>query len=98
MKPTDIENEPELQQILWACYECSQTDLVAAGEGSVCYSSMIDSYKKKFRSEFHPAKLYWLTKLGFLKQAHASRGGNRRYYTITNRDRVLQLLKKWKLK
>jgi hypothetical protein len=53
------------------------------------------TYRRMFGGEFHPAKLYRLTKLGFLTQDDTSRGGHRRYYRITNPALVEALVKKW---
>ena len=97
MKADEIENEPELQQVLWACYKYWQNESLPAHERVVCYSWIVGLYNERFGAKFHPSKLHHLTKLGFLKEDDTSRSGHRRYYKITNPDQVNELLMKWGL-
>lgn len=96
-KVLDIDEDPELQHVLWACHTYWQTEPLPVDQRAVCYSWVIRPYKKAFGERFHQSKLYQLTKLGFLRQADSSRAGNRRYYTIVSPDEVADLLKRWNL-
>ena len=96
MPAKEIEGNIELQQVLWACFNYWQTqESLPLQERSICFNWVIDSYKEKFGSRFHQSKLKNLVKLGFLKPADTTRGGNRRYYTIVDPDRVNELLQQW---
>jgi len=97
MKTREIENNSELQRVLWACYKYWEGESSPPQERVICYSWVIGSYKDRFGTEFHQSKLYVLTKLGFLKQDDTARGGNRRYYKIVSPNQVGDLLKKWSL-
>jgi len=97
IKLTDIENDTELKRVLWACLEYWQREPLPLDQRANCYRWVIGPYKKAFGTEFHQSRLYRLTKLGFLRQAGSSRGGNRRYYTIIGPGQVADLLKKWNI-
>ncbi len=97
MIASDIEKDVELQRVLWSCYEYWCSEPLPADQRVVCYSWVIGPYEKAFRTQFHHSRLYRLTKLGFLRQADTSRGGNRRYYTLINPERIAGLLRKWNL-
>ena len=55
----------ELQRVLLECYEYWQTEPLPSEQRSICYSWVSSSHRRMFGGEFHPAKLYQLTKLGF---------------------------------
>jgi hypothetical protein len=95
MNVAEIEKSPELQRVLLACYEYWQGEPLPLEQRSVCYSWVSGTHRQMFGSEFHPAKLYQLTKLGFLKQDDTSRGGHRRYYKIADPGLVESLARKW---
>lgn len=97
MIATDLENNAELQRVLWACYKYWQGEPLPVDQRAVCYSWVIRPYEKAFGAQFHQSRLYRLTKLGFLQQAETSRGGGRRYYTLINPEGIVGLLKKWNL-
>jgi hypothetical protein len=97
MKTDEIENEPELQQVLLACYKYWQDESLPANERVICYNWIVGLYSEKFGAKFHPSRLRHLIKLGFLKENDTSRGGHRRYYEIINPDQVHELLMKWGL-
>ncbi|GEM_PF-1587917 len=97
MKTGEIENDSELQRVLWACYKYWQSELLPAHKRNVCYSWIVGLYDERFGAKFHPSKLRRLTRLGFLKEDDTSRGGHRRYYQIISPSHVDELLRKWGL-
>lgn len=97
MKPIDIDNDKELQRVLWACYEYWRNEPLPVEDRELCYSWVVGPYKKRFGTQFHQSKLGMLARLGWLNQADTSRGGGRRYYTIPTPERVKELLKNSKL-
>ncbi len=97
MTADEIENNSELQRVLWACYKYWQDESLPANERAICYNWIIGLYSEKFGAKFHPSRLRQLTKLGFLKEDDTSRSGRRRYYEIINPDQVNELLMKWGL-
>lgn len=92
----DINRDSELQRVLLACFEYWQTEPLPVEKRVICYSWVVGTYKKMFGSEFHPSKLYQLTKLGFLMQDDSARGGNRRYYKIVNPTLVESIANQWR--
>jgi len=97
MRVEEIENNPELQRVLWACYKYWQGESLPPRERVICYGWILRLYEDKFGVRFHQSRLGQLAKLGFLEQADTSRGGRRRYYKIVDPDRVDALLRKWNL-
>ncbi len=97
MKVDELENDSELQRVLWACYEYWLGESQPVHERTICYNWVVGRYSEKFGVKFHPSRLRHLTKLGFLKEDDTSRGGHRRYYKIINPNRVDELLRKWSL-
>ncbi len=95
MKSADLDRDSELQRVLLACYEYWQNEPLPTNDRFVCYSWVIGIYQRMFGGWFHQAKLYQLTKLGFLKQDDTSRSGHRRYYKIVNPGLVEGLAKQW---
>ena len=97
MRANEIENDLELQRVLWACHKYWQSESLPPHERAICYSWVLRLYEDRFATKFHQSRLRRLTKLGFLEQDDTSRGGHRRYYKITDPNRVDNLLRKWDL-
>lgn len=97
MKALEIENDPELQGVLWACYKYCHDESLPSYERVICYSWIVGLYNERFGTKFHQSKLRKLTKLGFLKGDDTSRDWHRRYYKIINPNQVQKLLRKWSL-
>ncbi len=97
MGANKIEDNLELQRILWACYKYWQSESLPPYERIICYTWVLGPYEKRFGTKFHQSRLRNLTKLGLLKQDQTSRGGNRRYYKIADPTQLSVLLRKWKL-
>ena len=76
---------PELQRILWACYDYWQAEPLPADDRTVCFSWVEGSYRTRFGGTFHQSRLAALAKLGYLVPDDSSRGGGRRYYRLTTR-------------
>ncbi len=94
MKPDRIENNPELQRVLWACYKYWQGETEPPHERTICYDWVAKPYKERFGGTFHQSRLRYLTELGFLKGDDTARGGHRRYYKIIDPKQVEDLLMK----
>jgi len=75
---------PELQRVLWACYQCWASSPVPPDQRMICYEWISGAYRDKFAADFHQSRLAALVKLGFLRPGHSVRGGARRYYTIVD--------------
>lgn len=99
MGTSEIENELELQQVLWACYTYwkRQGEALPPNERVVCYKWVRGPYEDRFGTRFHQSKLQRLAKLGFLEKDDTARGGSRRYYRIVEPEQVGELLRKWGL-
>ena len=97
MMVNEIENDRELQQVLWACYKCWRDEWLSPEKRIVCYTWVVRVYEERFGVQFHQSSLRRLAKLGLLKQGDTSRSGHRRYYRIVAPDQVDDLLKKWNL-
>lgn len=97
MRANEIENNAELQQVLWACHEYWQSESLPPHERTICYSWVVRLYEDRFGARFHQSKLRQLASLGFLQQDDTSRGGSRRYYKVVDPNGVANLLKKWGL-
>lgn len=97
MGPNEIEDDLELQRILWACYKYWDGESLPPQERIICYSWVLGPYEDRFGTKFHQSGLRRLTKLRFLEKDDTSRGGHRRYYKIVDPDRVGDLLRKWNL-
>ncbi len=95
MEAIEIENNMELQRILWACYEYWRKESLAPHERSICYTWVVKVYRGKFGTKFHQAALRRLVKLGFLQPDKTSQSGNRRYYRIVNPTQIGSLLQKF---
>jgi len=89
--------DPELQRVLWACLSYWSTEPNPFDERAVCYSWVARCYEGRFGGTFHQSGLQRLARLGLLAKDDTSRGGNRRYYRISNPKRVGELLEKWNL-
>ncbi|MFB0521206.1 MAG: hypothetical protein ACETWD_07245 [Desulfatiglandales bacterium] len=98
MRANEIENDLELQRVLWACYKYWQGEKsLPPDRRIICYSWVIGPYENRFGTKFHQSRLGRLAKLGFLKKGDTARSGHRRYYKIADPDRVDDLLRKWDL-
>lgn len=95
METIEIENNTELQRILWACYEYWRKETLAPHERSICYTWVVKVYEEKFGTKFHHATLRHLVKLGFLQPDETSQSGRRRYYRIKNPTQIGSLLQKF---
>lgn len=95
MRTEGIENNHELQQVLWACYRYWQNEALPPPERTICYSWVLRLHEERFGTRFHQSSLRRLAELGFLKQDDASRSGHRRYYRIMDPHGVEDLLRKW---
>jgi len=89
--------DQEARQVLWACYTYWHGLTCPEDQRSICYPWVLGTYHNRFGGEFHQSVLRRLATLGFLRQGDTSRGGNRRYYTLVNPDRVAELLGEWGL-
>lgn len=87
----------ESQRVLWACLTRWSTEPNPFHERAVCYSWVARCYKNRFGGTFHQSRLQHLARLGLLTKDDTSRGGDRRYYRISNPERLGELLKKWNL-
>lgn len=97
MGANEIEEDLELQRILWACYKYWQGESSPPDERDICYKWVLGTYENRFRTKFHQSRLRRLAKLRFLKQDDTSRTGHRCYYKIIDPNRVGELLSKWNL-
>jgi hypothetical protein len=95
MTANEIENNPELQRVLWACYKYWQGESLPPDERAICYSWVVRTYEERFGTRFHHSRLRDLAKLGFLNQDDDSRSGHRRYYKIVEPNLVNDLLNRW---
>lgn len=98
MKVAKEKVNPELQKVLWACYDYWRRMSIPEQERAVCYKWIRRSYQDRFGQRFHWSRLSKLADLGLLERdAETSRGGHRRYYKIPNPSLVYQLLSNWGL-
>ncbi|MBA7486373.1 hypothetical protein ES707_21931 [subsurface metagenome] len=97
MGENEIEEDLELQRILWACYKYWQSESLPSHERIICYNWVLRTYEERFGNKFHQSGLHHLTKLQLLKKEQTSRSGHRRYYKIVDPDQVGDLLRKWNL-
>jgi hypothetical protein len=95
MTAKEIENDSELQHVLWACYRYWQGEVQPPPERSICYSWVLRLHQERFGTKFHQSSLRRLMELGFLKQDDTSRSGHRRYYRIIDPQVIENLLRKW---
>lgn len=90
-----IENDPELQHVLWACYKYWAGESLPPDERLICYTWVKEVYEKEFGAQFQKSKLQHLAKLEFLSLGDTARGGRRRYYKLVDPDRIHEMLKSW---
>ncbi len=88
---------PELQRVLWACYQCWVTSPNPPATREIWYGWILGGYRERFSASFHQSALQQLAGLGFLQAGGNARGGRRRYYTLPNPERVRQALDQWGL-
>jgi hypothetical protein len=82
---TPLKDDLQLQQIALACLDYWNKEICAPDQRSICYSWVARRYAAMFGGSFHQSQLARLERLGFLaKDGDTSRGGDRRYYRITN--------------
>jgi hypothetical protein len=97
MKTHDLENDSELRQVLWSCDAYCKAEPPSVEERVICYKWILRMYQSRFQGGFHPSRLATLSDLGLLAKHDTSHGGDRRYYTIQDPERVEALLRKWSL-
>ena|ERR1043165_8623269 len=78
----------ELARVLWAVYEVWRASDADAKSRLICFEWIIGKYEERFGTSFHQSKLSVLAKMGYLKADMATRGGNRRYYTLLDPEAV----------
>lgn len=89
----ELRDDPELQRIAAACLEYWNGESYGLHR-AICYSWVARLYASKFGGSFHQARLAQLERLGILaKNGDTSRSGHRRYYRITNPERLSEILK-----
>ncbi|HEX9292933.1 MAG TPA: hypothetical protein VF873_04530 [Gemmatimonadales bacterium] len=90
-----IEAEPELQRVLSACYEVWKRENLPPDQRLLCYSWILPLYEDRFGKGFHPSRLAQLGTAGLLEKYVSTRNGARRYYKLSDPDRVESLLREW---
>src|SRR5258708_38977926 len=86
-------NAPDLQRIALACLDSWNAEPLPLDQRSICYKWVARRYATMFGGSFHQARLVELERLGFLAKDDTSRGGDRRYYRLTDPVRVVEILK-----
>jgi len=89
--------DPQLQRVLWACLSYWNSEPNPPYERVVCYSWVARCYKNRFGGTFHQSSLQHLARLGLLTKHDTSRGGNRRYYRITEPVQLAEFLSRCNL-
>lgn len=95
MTTADVEGEPELQQVLSACYEVWKSENAPSDQRLLCYAWVLPHYEDRFGKGFHPSRLAQLGTAGLLEKYVSTRTGRRRYYKLPDPDHVGSLLSKW---
>lgn len=97
MNAKDIENDRELQQVLWACYDFWEASQRPIHEREIFYGWIRRRYEERFGTGFHQSKLRQLASLGYLERRDTARGGSRRYYRLANPAQTREFLTRWGL-
>jgi hypothetical protein len=92
MTRPDIQGEPELQRILWACYQWWRTCRAFSPDPLIWYGWVAPEYEARFGRRFHQSRLHDLANAGLLEKSLSSRRRHRRYYKLPNPDEVERLL------
>lgn len=91
IKP-DIATNIELQRILWACLQYWNGEPLPPEDRAICYKWVNRVYSARFGVTFPQQRLGTLARLGVLTADDTSRGGNRRYYKLTNPSALAEML------
>jgi hypothetical protein len=92
MTPNEKLSDPELQRVVWACLTYWSTEQQPLDERAICYKWVARCYKNKFGGTFNQSRLQHLARLGLLTKGDTSRGGNRRYYRISDPGKLAEFL------
>jgi hypothetical protein len=92
MNSQAIQLSPELERVLWACYEYWRNIDQPEEERVICYSWVVTKYELRFGTRFHQSRLHELANFGLLELEDSSRGGNRRYYKLPDPEGIRALL------
>ena len=93
----NLEDDRELQQVLWACYHYWDDPALPPDERLFCHRWIVGPYVDRFGAPFAPDRLACLVDLNLLHRAGTSRRGDRRYYYLADPDRVRAWLEVWGL-
>ena len=91
----DVEAEPQLWQVLSACYDVWRNEASPPDQRLLCFSWILPLYEERFGKRFHQSRLAQLESAGFLEKYASTRSRHRRYYKLPDPDRVESLLRKW---
>lgn len=80
---TQLELGLESKRILWACVQFVRQTPRPDLDQSVCFRWVLPMFREAFGYEFHQSRLKSLAADGFLCESDSTRGGNRRYYTVS---------------
>lgn len=81
---SQLELDPELKRVLWACLQWVRQTPNPEQDQSVCFSWVLPIFRQAFACDFHQSRLRALAADGFLRQSDSTRAGNRRYYTVVD--------------
>ncbi len=92
-----VELNSDLQKVLWACHDYWKRESLPMAERAICFAWVVKPHRSRFKTGFHQSALARLARLGFLQKDDSSRGGNRRYYKLSDPVRLETLLQEWRL-